>query len=64
MLIKLKEDDGKIILEKPIEKMKEDLINLLKDCVRSWENIPRPDNQFHRTEINVLQVLDISDEFV
>ena len=60
----MKEDDGKIILEKPIEKMKEDLINLLKDCVRSWENIPRPDNQFHRTEINVLQVLDISDEFV
>lgn len=52
------------MLEKPIDQMKDDIINLLKDCVRSWENIPRPDNQFQRTDVNVLSVLDLNDEIV
>jgi len=40
------------------------LITLLKDCVSSWQNIPSPDNQFIRTDVNVLQILKINDQLV
>ncbi len=64
LVLKLKEENGKIIYENEISYIKKELIEILKEGIKSSENIPRPENFFYRSDKNILKIIDMDEEFV
>ena len=64
LVLNIKEKNGKIVFENDLEYVKEQLLELYKDGIRCSENIPRPENFFHRSEKNILQVIDMDEKLV
>ena len=60
----MKEIDGKIIFDKDLESVKEELIKILEESIENSENISRPENFFYRSGNNILHVIDKDDKII